>query len=274
MDEARARRLQPHYIELAFKAAFTRLGGRIAKREQGRYEIANVPAHVRAQQARPDRHQVRPRHLRPRARAAGRPGSAPTCSRPATRCTTRSWTRRSAAWAAPSTAAPSWSRSTLEEPHLLVGVVEEVADATGAVRRPALRLRLRRQLRHSQPGRPGAVPRLRRGTLTATRARRPAAAVARRRRGQGDELDHRQPAARVPRRGPAPPLAELGKARELVTKRLESESDRLLLDGAVAQEKERAGEKPKESSESLNRKAVELDIRRSASAWNCSTSSS
>ena len=26
MDEARARRLQPHYIELAFKAAFTRLG--------------------------------------------------------------------------------------------------------------------------------------------------------------------------------------------------------------------------------------------------------
>lgn len=44
MDEARARRLQPHYIELAFKAAFTRLGGRIAKREQGRYEITNVPA--------------------------------------------------------------------------------------------------------------------------------------------------------------------------------------------------------------------------------------
>ncbi|MGO9101058.1 MAG: DEAD/DEAH box helicase, partial [Mycobacterium sp.] len=43
MDEARARRLQPHYIELAFKAAFTRLGGRIAKRERGRYEIAHVP---------------------------------------------------------------------------------------------------------------------------------------------------------------------------------------------------------------------------------------
>ncbi len=48
MDEARARRLQPHYIELAFKAAFTRLGGRIAKREQGRYEIANVPAQIRS----------------------------------------------------------------------------------------------------------------------------------------------------------------------------------------------------------------------------------
>ncbi|MEI2713921.1 MAG: hypothetical protein V9G04_11710 [Nocardioides sp.] len=48
MDEARARRLQPHYIELAFKAAFNRLGGRIVKREQGRYEIANVPQQIRA----------------------------------------------------------------------------------------------------------------------------------------------------------------------------------------------------------------------------------
>ncbi|OCB36944.1 helicase, partial [Mycobacterium malmoense] len=53
MDEARARRLQPHYIELAFKAAFTRLGGRIAKRERGRYEIAHVPAHIRASRHQP-----------------------------------------------------------------------------------------------------------------------------------------------------------------------------------------------------------------------------
>ncbi len=74
MDEARARRLQPHYIELAFKAAFTRLGGRIAKREQGRYEIANVPAaRPLGRQARTDRHQVRPSHLRPEPRPAERP---------------------------------------------------------------------------------------------------------------------------------------------------------------------------------------------------------
>lgn len=44
-------------------------------------------------------------------------------------------------------------------------------------------------------------------------------------------------------------------------KRLEKERDRLLLDAAVAAEKERAGEKSKESAESLNRKAVELDMR-------------
>ena len=55
--------------------------------------------------------------------------------------------------------------------------------------------------------------------------------------------------------------AELAKARELVVKRLEGERDRLLLNAAVAAEKERAGEKPKESAESLNRKAVELDAR-------------
>lgn len=48
MDEARARRLQPHYIETAFIAAFTRLGGRIVHRDQGHYEITQVPTAVRA----------------------------------------------------------------------------------------------------------------------------------------------------------------------------------------------------------------------------------
>ncbi|HEY5473192.1 MAG TPA: hypothetical protein VIK32_08375, partial [Candidatus Limnocylindrales bacterium] len=48
MDEARARRLQPHYIELAFREAFTRLGGRLARREKGRFEATNVPSNVRA----------------------------------------------------------------------------------------------------------------------------------------------------------------------------------------------------------------------------------
>lgn len=47
MDEARARRLQPHYIEQAFTAAFTRLGGKLTRREQGRFEIRNVPARLR-----------------------------------------------------------------------------------------------------------------------------------------------------------------------------------------------------------------------------------
>ncbi len=47
MEEARVRRLQPHYIRAFFLAAFKLLGGTIAEREAGRYEIRHVPADVR-----------------------------------------------------------------------------------------------------------------------------------------------------------------------------------------------------------------------------------
>ncbi len=46
MEQARERRLQPGYIAAFFMPAFTRLGGRIRRREQGRYEITRVPAAV------------------------------------------------------------------------------------------------------------------------------------------------------------------------------------------------------------------------------------
>ncbi|AVT32681.1 helicase [Plantactinospora sp. BC1] len=47
MEEARARRLQPHYIEGFFRDAFSRLGGRLGPREPGRYQISHVPNLVR-----------------------------------------------------------------------------------------------------------------------------------------------------------------------------------------------------------------------------------
>ncbi|WP_375399179.1 helicase-related protein [uncultured Amnibacterium sp.] len=47
MDDAKARRLQPHFIRDAFLEAFERAGGRISRRERGRYEITHVPAAVR-----------------------------------------------------------------------------------------------------------------------------------------------------------------------------------------------------------------------------------
>lgn len=47
MDRAAAQRLQPFYIEQFFTEAFTRLGGRLARREADRYEITNVPATIR-----------------------------------------------------------------------------------------------------------------------------------------------------------------------------------------------------------------------------------
>ena len=47
MEQAEARRLQPHHVQSFFVEAFRRLGGRIKRREEGRWEIAHVPLHVR-----------------------------------------------------------------------------------------------------------------------------------------------------------------------------------------------------------------------------------
>lgn len=47
MLEAQARKLQPGYVHAWFAEAFGRLGGRMAEREQGRFEVTFVPAEVR-----------------------------------------------------------------------------------------------------------------------------------------------------------------------------------------------------------------------------------
>lgn len=44
MERAQARRLQPHFIGAFFREGFTMLGGRIAEREKGRFEILRVPS--------------------------------------------------------------------------------------------------------------------------------------------------------------------------------------------------------------------------------------
>jgi superfamily II DNA or RNA helicase len=46
-EEACARRLQPHYVQAFFSEAFRLLGGRMAAREVGRFEITHVPAEIR-----------------------------------------------------------------------------------------------------------------------------------------------------------------------------------------------------------------------------------
>ncbi|GAC57381.1 putative helicase [Gordonia hirsuta DSM 44140 = NBRC 16056] len=52
MDEANARRLQPHYIEKFFRDAFGELGGRLIKREQNRFQISHVPPVLRQRDSR------------------------------------------------------------------------------------------------------------------------------------------------------------------------------------------------------------------------------
>ncbi|WP_088295453.1 helicase-related protein [Mycobacterium avium] len=260
MDEARARRLQPHYIELAFKAAFTRLGGRIAKRERGRYEIANVPAQIRASKFQPiatkyDRVTFDLEHVHSEELARAdllAPGH------PLHDAVMDEAIRHFGGTLNSGTVLVS---ATLEEPHLLVGVVEEVADATGAAVSRRFGYAYVDSIGTVTPA--GPAPYLDCVAAPDT----PAVATARQLPWLADAEDRANSwiittqlpeylSEVQPRRA-----AELAKCRDLVVKRLEGERDRMLLDAAVAAEKEQAGEKPKESAESLNRKAVELDAR-------------
>ncbi|RQM35840.1 helicase-related protein [Rhodococcus ruber] len=260
MDEARARRLQPHYIEMAFKAAFTRLGGRIAKREKGRYEIANVPAHLRAGKHGPvatryDRVTFALPYVQPEGLARAdllAPGH------PLHDTVMDEAIRQFGSTLHSGTVLVS---STLEEPHLLVGVIEEVADATGASVARRFSYAYVDSSGKATPAGPApyldcvAAP----DVLTVTASRSLPWLADAEDTAASWIISHQLPeylAEVQPKRA-----AELEKTRELVTKRLQGESERLLLDAAVAAEKERAGDKPKESSESLNRKAVELDHR-------------
>ena len=47
MEEAAARRLQPHYVHAFFSKGLASLGGRIVEREPDRFEVTHVPADVR-----------------------------------------------------------------------------------------------------------------------------------------------------------------------------------------------------------------------------------
>ncbi|MFN3574488.1 MAG: helicase-related protein [Phenylobacterium sp.] len=47
MEKAEAQRLQPHHIQSFFVEAFQHLGGRLKRREEGRWEITHVPVRIR-----------------------------------------------------------------------------------------------------------------------------------------------------------------------------------------------------------------------------------
>lgn len=260
MDEARARRLQPHYIEMAFKAAFTRLGGRISKRERGRYEIPNVPAPIRASRYAPiatrydrvtfDLAHVQPDDLaRADLLAPGHPlhdavmagigdllGGALNFG----------------------TVLVS---AELEEPHLLVGVVEEVADATGESVAKRFGYALVDSLGQVKPG--GPAPYL--DCVAAPDS--PAVKAARSLPWLADAEEHAltwiiteqlpQYLAETKTRR----AADLARTKELVTKRLQEEHDRLIFEATVQRENQSRGVKVKESPESLTRKAQDLQAR-------------
>jgi len=260
MDEARARRLQPHYIELAFREAFSRLGGRLARREKGRFEATNVPASVRAATSLPiaSRYErvafdvpfVQPDGLlHADLLAPGHPlhdavmAETARHLRPALEAGT------------------VLVSAAVTTPQLLVGVEEEVVDGTEASISRRFSYAFIDQ--HGTVTDAGPAPYL--DAVAAPTGRTTDAARSLPWLAAGEEqavswlIENRLPAflAEVqPRR-----RAELDKVRRQVTDRLTSERDRLYMEAAVASEQERAGRKAKESADSLTRKAQDLDAR-------------
>ncbi|HEY1135165.1 MAG TPA: helicase-related protein [Nocardioides sp.] len=260
MVEARARRLQPHYVEMVFRSAFSRLGGRISRREAGRFEIAHVPGALRGPGRAVatryervtfdlDRIDV-PDAARAELLAPGHPLLDAVLG------------EVDRQWGTSLVAGTVLVSRTLEEPRLLVSVREAVVDAAGG---PAVAQRFG----HVLVGEDGSIvdagpaPYLDCVAL-------PDGPVAERARGLtwvggaergalswviGARLPEFVGQVRTRR------AAELERVGAAVTERLQREMERLATEAMVASEKETAGLKPKEGSASLNRKSEELAVR-------------
>jgi superfamily II DNA or RNA helicase len=263
MDEARARRLQPHYIEGAFRAAFTRLGGRIRPRERGRFEITHVPAQLRTAVRSPiatrydrvtfDIEQVLDEAgVRAELLAPGQP-----LHDAVTDAAIINWHRaldRGTVLVSPA----------VQEPRLLVGVMQEIADATEES--------VARRFGYAYIDETGAVeaagPAPYLDCVAAPLIDDVVAARALPWLAQAEEraaswiIANQLPAflseVKVRRE------TELQRVREQVGQRLERESNRLVLEAMVAQEQEQAGKKPREGHTGLMLKAADLEARRVA----------
>ena len=263
MDEARARRLQPHYIEGAFRAAFTRLGGKIRRREQGRFEITHVPAQLRTLGRGPiasryERvtfdidHVLDESGARAELLAPGHP-----LHNAVTDETVARWHKtleRGTVLVSP----------TLQEPRLLVGVIEEIADATETA--VARRFSYAYIDEHGAVEAAGPAP-----YLDCVAAPLTSEVIAARALPWLAEAEERAASWIIANQVPAflgevrvRREAELHRVRDQVGRRLDQESNRLILEAMVAQEQEQAGKKPKESHTSLMYKSADLEGRRTA----------
>jgi superfamily II DNA or RNA helicase len=257
MDEARARRLQPHYIERAFRQALTRLGGRIVKRERGRFEITNVPAALR--------HSSRVEIATRYERVAFEPESvgegqvellAP--GHPLHDLVLERTVEQLAGSLEAGTVLVS---AQVDAPRLLVGVREQLADATGAV--------VASRFGYAYVDEQGAVSPAGPAPYLDCVAAPDGPAVDRARalswladaepRAVSWMISHRLPAYLDevrPRR-----TVELRRLREQVTERLDREQNRLIGEAMVAQDKERQGKKVRHSHASLMYRASEIEAR-------------
>jgi SNF2 family DNA or RNA helicase len=261
MADARARRLQPHYISSAFRAAFQRLGGRMARRERGRFEISNVPAALRST-PRPlpvaTRYERVTFDLDTVDSDSGRPADLLAPGHPLHDAVMQETVRRFG---------PSLDRGTvlvsgtISEALVLIGVLEDVVDGAGTVVSRRFGYVFVDRRGGVMPAGPApyldcvAAPEP--VTTTAIRtadwtAQAESAAV-------GWIIEHELPeylAEVVPRRA-----AELARTREQVERRLNQEINRLAGEAMVAADSERRGSRPRQSAESLGRRAAGLEVR-------------
>lgn len=259
MDEARARRLQPHYIAMAFRAAFTKLGGRMSRRETGRFEITHVPPVLRSgKSAVASRYQRitfdieyidHPSSGRADLIAPGHPLHDGVMAEAVER------------WGGALRRGTVLTSADADEPALLVGVVQEVLDGTEE--------RVARQFHYGfadADGRvsgtgpapyldcvgvpPGPAADRARGLPWTGRAADDAASylVAHELPGYAEEVTRRR-------------VAQIERTKVAVTERLRAEADRLDAEALDASQREQLGKEVKESSDSLGRKAREIHVR-------------
>lgn len=259
MEEAKTRRLQPHFISDCFIAAFRGLGGRLTRREGGRYEITHVPASVRTATSLPispkytrvtfELDRVEPDGLiRAELLAPGHPLHDTVLNLVLEQH------------------ADVLDRGSLlvsphvSEPELLVGIVEEVADATGqevAKRFGYAFVNAAGRVREAGPA-PYldcvAAP----AAIADAVAAQPWVAIAER------EAVDWLVGSRLPEylvEVSALRLSELKRARVQVANRMHHEINRLAGEAMAAAEKEKIGQRVREGSESLSNKSLELQAR-------------
>jgi superfamily II DNA or RNA helicase len=263
IDEARVRRLQPHYIEAAFRAAFTGLGGRIRRRERGRFEITHVPAALRSAGRGPIasryervtfdlEHVAADEGVRAELLAPGQPLHDAVCD------LTLAQYQRTLEHGTVLVSAQ------VTAPRLLVGVIQEIVDATEAS--IARRFAYAYIDEHGTVEAAGPAPYLDCVAAPLTddvlAARGLPWLAAAEERAASWIIANQLPAFLTEVR--ARREIELRRVREHVERRLDQEINRLVLESMVAQEDERAGKKPRESQTSLMYKAADLTGRRTA----------
>jgi hypothetical protein len=262
MGEARARRLQPHYIEWTFRTAFDHLGGRMAKREKGRWEISHVPSVVRAQQPPAGAALVASRYQRVTfeiERIGGDTDARADLLAPGHPLHDAVMAETGRSLSVAMEHGTVLVSPTAERVQVLVGVLEEIVDATETL--------VARRFGYALIDERGTVtdagpapyldwvsppedfrlpPTL--GWVVDAEASAISWIISHQLPGYLEEVRLRR-------------AAGLQRVRTAVSQRLTLERDRLINEATVAADWERRQEKVRESSESLMRKASELEAR-------------